>query len=82
MTNVNLLENANLRIKKLNKLKDIIKKSIKILMDPAYNEFLIETNNYKELESRHYEVSKYYARLIEIKNEIKHIENYVLNTAE
>ena len=82
MTNVNLLESANLRIKKLNKLKDVIKKSIKILMDPAYNEFLIETNNYKELESRHYEVSKYYARLIEIKNEIKHIENYVLNTAE
>ena len=82
MTNVNLLENANLRIKKLNKLKDIIKKSIQILMDPTYNEFLIETNNYKELENRHYEVSKYYARLIEIKNEIKHIENYVLNTVE
>ena len=48
-------------------------------MDPSYNEFMIETNNYKELLDRHYEVAKYYARLIEIDNEIKHIKACVLN---
>ena len=76
------IEAANLRIKKLNQLKTVIKNDIEFLMDESYYEFLTSTNNYKELADRHYETSRCYARLIEIDNEIKHIENCVLTNME